>query len=139
MRIILSLVAGMVLAFVLLTAVEVLSAAVYPLPEGFGHTQEEMCRYIESYPQWVLAVAVLMWGGIAFVSVWLTGKLGNRVSVAIIGTLLLAACVGNCAMLPYPTWFKLIMPVVALSAIVVAARPTFRRQLANNGGNENKG
>src|SRR5438045_1803118 len=48
--------AGLLVLFILVVAVELFSAVVHPLPEDFGGTTEEMCRHVERYPQWVLAV-----------------------------------------------------------------------------------
>lgn len=47
------------------------SAVVHPLPEDFGGTMEEMCRHVEKYPQWVLAVVVPMWAVAALVGTWM--------------------------------------------------------------------
>ena len=57
---------GMILAFLLLVGVELFSAVVHPLPADFGGTQEEMCRHVARYPQWVLAVVVPLWAVTAF-------------------------------------------------------------------------
>jgi hypothetical protein len=72
-----------------------------------------------------------MWGGTAFTSVRLTRNIGNLSSVVIVGTLLLAAVVANIAMLPYPSWFSIASPLVALFAIAVAGRPTSRHKPAS--------
>ena len=131
LRTVVSVVVGLITAFLLLVTVEAFSAVVHPVPEGFSHTPEEMCRHVENYPPWVLAVVVPMWGGTGFISVWLTGKIGNRGSVVIVSTLLLAAVVANIAMLPYPSWFSIASPLVALVAVTAAARPAFGRKPAS--------
>jgi hypothetical protein len=125
LKTVLSVVAGIVTAFLLLVAVELLSAVVHPFPEGLEQTPEAICRHVEKYPPWVLAVAALLWGGAAFASVWLAGKLGNRMSAAIVGTLFVAAIVCNVAMLPYPAWFRIAAPAAALVAVAMAVRSTF--------------
>lgn len=98
--------AGLFTTFVFLVAVEVFSTIVHPLPEGFGGTKEEMCRHVENYPHWVLAVVVPAWAFAAFASTWTAQKIGKLHSAAMVGLLLLAALVANVSMLPYPTWFK---------------------------------
>src|SRR6185312_2605625 len=92
--------------FVLVVAVELLSAVIHPLPEGFGGTTEEMCQHVKRYPQWVLAVVVPAWAVAAFASTWTARRIGNLYSSVIVGLLLLTALVVNVSMLPYPTWFK---------------------------------
>ena len=58
---------GLFVAFVMVVAVELASAVVHPLPEDFGGTEEEMCRHVERYPHWVLALVVAAWSVTAFV------------------------------------------------------------------------
>lgn len=127
LKTVLSLAVGLFTAFLLVIAVEAFSAVVHPFPEGFDHTPEEICRHVANYPPWVLAAVIPLWGGTAWLSAWLTGKLGNLGSVAILSTLLLAAVITNIAMLPYPIWFSLATPLVVLLALAQAARPTWRR------------
>ena len=131
LRTIVSVGVGLITAFLLLILVEAFSAVVHPVPEGFSHTPEEMCRHIENYPPWVLAAVVPMWGGTGFLSVWLTGKIGNLSSVVIVSALLLAAVVANIIMLPYPSWFSIASPLVALFAMASAGRRTFARKPAS--------
>jgi hypothetical protein len=114
--------AGMLLAFVLVLAVELLSSVVHPVPEGFGGTQEEMCRHVERYPQWVLAVVVPVWAFTAFAGSWTAKRVGNLFSFAIVGLLLLAAVMFNVAMLPYPLWFKVANLLAVPAAILAASR-----------------
>lgn len=126
LRTVLSVMAGLITALVLLIAVEAFSAVVHPVPEGFGSTPAEMCQHVANYPPWVLAAVVPMWGGTAFVSAWLTAKIGNLTSVVIVGTLFITAVVVNVMMLPYPAWFSIASPVATCMALVMAAWPMFR-------------
>lgn len=66
--------AGLLLAFLLIVAVEVFSAVVHPFPENFGGTSEEVCQHVERYPDWVLAVVVPAWAATAFVGVWIAQR-----------------------------------------------------------------
>lgn len=119
LRVIGAIVAGMVVALVLVVAVEMFSAVVHPLPPEFGNTQEEMCAHVERYPAWVLAVAVPMWAFTAFAGAWVAGRLGNRFSGVFVALLIFAALALNLSMLPYPWWFK-IGCLVAIPAASVA-------------------
>jgi hypothetical protein len=118
-RTVAAILAGLGVAFVLVVAVEGFSAVVYPFPEGFGGTQEEVCRHVERYPAWVLAVVVPAWAGSALVGVWVAKRIGNQFASALVGLLLLAAVVFNLSMLPYPLWFK-IANLLAVPAAVIA-------------------
>ncbi|QDU36985.1 hypothetical protein Mal4_12880 [Maioricimonas rarisocia] len=116
-------VAGIVVALILLIAVEAFSAVVHPVPEDFDGTMEQMCQHVARYPQWVLAVVVPMWGAIAFISTWTAHRVGGRVAAIVIAVLLVAAVVFNVSMLPYVMWFKLVMvPVVAGAAAWACVR-----------------
>ena len=62
-RAVCSIFAGVALAPVLVIAVELVSAIVHPVPPDFTGTMDEMCKHMERYPHWVLAVVVAAWGG----------------------------------------------------------------------------
>ncbi|HEY4309241.1 MAG TPA: hypothetical protein VGN12_07295 [Pirellulales bacterium] len=111
MRTALAIVAALAAAFVLVVAVELLSTIVHPTPPDFTGTQEEMCDHVARYPQWVLAAVVVAWSGTAWIGVWIATRLGGRTAALVVGLFLLAMVCFNVAMLPYPTWFKLAMPV----------------------------
>lgn len=122
-----AVVAGLLLAFILVVALELFSAVVHPVPEDFGETMEEMCRHVERFPHWVLAVAVLAWAFTAYISTWTARRIGNLYSAAIVGLLLMAAVVFNISMLPYPIWFK-IADLLAIPAAIVAGSRLLERQ-----------
>jgi hypothetical protein len=130
LRAVAGVVAGMVLAIVLLVAVELFSAVVHPTPEGFTGTQEEMCQHVERYPAWVLGVAVPMWGGVALASTWVAQKIGGVVPATIVGLLLFVGLVFNVSMLPYPIWFKVACLLVIPGAIVAGMRLARREAAA---------
>jgi len=115
---------GILVAFVLVVAVEFFSTAVYPLPEGLENIKDEkaymdaMCKHVAAYPQWVLAAAVPMWGAAALAGAWTARKLGNVWSALVVGLLLMALLVMNLSMLPYVMWFKVTSLVVIPAALL---------------------
>ena len=117
-----AVVIGLFVAFVLVVAVELFSAVVHPFPEDFGGTMEEMCRHVQRYPHWVLAVVVPAWGLTALVSTWIAQRIVNSYSSVIVGVILLAALVFNISQLPYPFWFKVANLLVVPTAIVAGSR-----------------
>ena len=127
LRSLLGILVGCVVAIVLLIAVELFSAIVHPTPDDFDGSMEQMCRHVERYPQWVLAVVVPMWATISFVSTWLAAKLGNRAASVIVGLLLVVALVCNVANLPYPTWFKVSTLLIIPLSIAGGIRWTKQR------------
>ncbi len=125
-----SIVAGMLVAFILVVAVEIFSAVVHPVPPDFGGTPEEMCLHVERYPNWVLAVVVPMWAGTALAGTWIAGKLGNRGGALCVGLLILAALGFNLSMLPYPIWFKIACLIAIPAASAFALYLAGRRKVA---------
>jgi len=123
-----AVVAGLIVAFVLVVAVEVFSAVVHPVPSDFGGTMEETCRHVAHYPNWVLALVVPAWGATAFVSTWTAERIGNRWCALFVGILLVAAVVLNLSMLPYPVWFKGVTVLAIPTAVVLGSRLPIRRK-----------
>lgn len=110
----LGIILGMVIAFVLVIGVEWFSSVVHPVPPDFKGTMDEMCQHVARYPHWVLAVVVALWGGIAFLAVRVASRIGRSAAGSVVALLLVAAVVFNVAMLPYPVWFKVVMPLAML-------------------------
>lgn len=123
-----SIVAALLVALILVIAVEGFSAVVHPLPPDFGGTAEEMCQHVERYPAWVLAVVVPAWAGTALISTWIAGHLGNLGAAIFVGMLLLAAVAFNVAMLPYPLWFKVVILIAMPLGSVAGAYWSGRRR-----------
>ena len=75
-----AIIAGMIVAFVVVVAVELFSAAVHPVPPDFAGTREEMCLHVERIPTWVLALVVPAWAGAAFAGTAATSSSESRQS-----------------------------------------------------------
>jgi hypothetical protein len=122
-----AIIAGMIVAFSFVVAVELFSAVVHPVPPNFWGTMEEMCLHVARYPRWVLALVVPAWAGTAFASSWISGRMGNRLCGLFIGLLLLSALILNFSMLPYPIWFKTLNLLAIPAAILLGDRSSIRR------------
>lgn len=133
LRTLVAVVIALLVAFVLVVAVELFSAVVHPLPEDFGGSMEEMCRHVQRYPPWVLAVVVPAWAVTALVSTWIAQRIGNLFSATIVGLFLLASLVFNISMLPYPMWFKIVNLLVIPAAIIAGSRLSRRGKSADIG------
>jgi len=106
-----SVILGLLVAMVLVIAVEGVSAIVHPFPPGFNGTPGEMYEHVANYPDWVLTAAVAAWGTTAFASTWLATRVGAARHPAhgiVVGLLLLLAVVFNMYLLPYPLWFEIL-------------------------------
>jgi putative effector of murein hydrolase LrgA (UPF0299 family) len=76
----------------------------------------------------VLAVAVPAWALAALAGTWTAQRIGNVLSSAIVGLLLLTALLCNVSMLPYPIWFKIASLLVVPSALVAGGCLALRRK-----------
>ena len=85
-RPLLAILAGMMVAFVLVVAVEMFSSVVHPFPPDFNG---DIPGHVRRYPRWVLAVVVPLWGATATAATWVASRLGNPVAGWVV-TLLLA-------------------------------------------------
>lgn len=117
-----AVIVALIVALIQVILVELWSAVVHPLPPDFGETMDEMCQHVADYPDWVLAVVVPAWGFSVFLSTWIARRIGSRGAAIFTGVLLLAAVLFNISMLPYPIWFKIVMPIAILPAIVLGSR-----------------
>ena len=129
------IIAGLIVAMVLIIAVEVVTAIFHPFPPGADATDHEVVEaHVEKFPHWVLAIAVVGWGVTTFVSAWIATRLGTGRHPAhgiALGSLLLLAAAFNMSMLPYPVWFVvanlLILPLAILGAVKFGRAPQSHR------------
>lgn len=128
-----SVIAGLVVALMLVIGVEGLSSILHPFPPGIDPTDMEACKaHVARYPAGVLALlGVGLWGMTVFVSSWVATRLGTGRHLAhglVVGAILLAAAVFNMAMLPYPSWFWINLIVFPMAffwgAKLAQGRPT---------------
>ncbi len=119
LRNLLAVVLGMALAFGLVVLVEMFSNVVHPLPDELkGNIPEHVRRY----PSWVLGVVVLAYGATAAAATWVAARVGSRVAGVLVALLLAWALIFNLSMLPYPLWFKVVMPTVLAGACFAGIR-----------------
>ena len=85
MRTLLAVVVGMVLALVLVVAVELFSSVVHPIPAEFNGN---LAEHVRRYPQWVLGVVVLAWGATGAAATWAASRVGNRLARSVVALLL---------------------------------------------------
>ncbi len=120
-----AIIASLIVAMVLVIAVEGITTIFHPFPPGADTADQEVVRaHVEKFPHWVLAIGVVGWGVTTFVSAWIATRLGTGRHPAhgiAIGSLLLLAAAFNMFMLPYPVWFVLanllILPLAIFGAV----------------------
>ena len=118
-RALLAVVAGMLVAFALVVAVEWFSSIVHPFPPDFDGNIPE---HVRRYPGWILGVVVPMWGATAAAAIWVASRIGGRLAGALVTLLLASALAFNLSMLPYVTWFKIAMPTAFFVACLLGIK-----------------
>lgn len=129
-----SVIAGLIVALILVIGVEGASSILHPFPPGVDPTDMEVCKaHVARYPAGILALVVVVWGLTVFVSSWLATRLGTARHPAhgiVVGSLLLAAVAFNMSMLPYPAWFwinLLVFPVAFIAGAKQAQGRGFKQ------------
>jgi hypothetical protein len=117
----LAIVAGVVVAFGLVAAIEALGHVVYPVPRDVDFTQpEQVRRYVEDLPGGALAFVLAAWTLAAFGGGAVAALIARTRPVlfaGIVGAFVLAATLANLVMIPHPAWFAL----AGVAGIVVGA------------------
>ena len=121
-----AIVASLIVAMVLIIAVEGFGAIFHPFPPGADTSDFEVCAaHVAACPPWILAVSALAWGGTVFASTWVATRLGSARHPAhgiAIGTLLLLAAAFNMYMLPYTSWFEIVTLLLFLLDTLAAVK-----------------
>lgn len=112
LRSVMSVIAGLVVAFLVIIAAEVVSEIYHPWPEGVDKNDFEVCKaHVARYPTGVLAVCTAIWAFAPLTGAYVATRLGSGRHAAhgiVVGTILLALAGFNMAMLPYPLWFPVV-------------------------------
>lgn len=86
---------------------EVFSYFAHPFPSDFNmEDQKALFAHIVSYPDWVLGVAVGLWGATVMAAAWVGTRIGGRISGIILSVILVILFYCNLLQYPYPFWFK---------------------------------
>jgi hypothetical protein len=106
MRMLLGVVAGIVVAFLIVFAVEFVGHAIYPPPAGLDiHDPADQARLIEAMPAAAKAFVLLAWFAGALAGAWLANRIaGQRLAGWIVALLVIAGGVATMLMIPHPAW-----------------------------------
>lgn len=125
-RKILAVVFGVVVAVVLIIAIEALGHTVYPVPDGLDLTIPEVLKaYMIDAPIAALLLVLGAWLVAALVgglSACFIAKESPLVYSAIIGGLVLMGTVINLISIPHPLWFSITSVVAIIATIFVTGR-----------------
>jgi len=121
-----AVVLGVVLAFVLIIAVESLGHSVYPPPADLDFTDQAAMRaYVDTLPLGALLFVMAAWlagtfGG-GLLAILVAGE-SPFVNAAIIGGLVLLGTVINLVSIPHPTWFSITSVVAIVATALLTSR-----------------
>lgn len=123
MRKFFSIVAGVFIAFAILSALEALDAALYPLPDLMVADKTAIAGIVSSMPPLAKAIVVVSWLVAPLGGVWIALRVGDwRAGGWIVTTLFLAANVANQIVLPHPLWMQVLAVLLPLFGGWIAQR-----------------
>lgn len=107
LRIVAAIVAGMIVAMILVIAVETASEQVYPLPAGLNPADPAQMRtHVATLPAGAFAFVLAAWFVGTAAGAWLATRLARSpIAGFVVGVLLLTAGVANMLFIPHPVWF----------------------------------
>lgn len=115
---VLAVLAGAIVAGLLIAAVESISSALYPLPPGIDlYDHEAMRRHIDQLPIGAFLFVLGAWAIGSFGGSWVAARLAGRARIAhglVVGALFLLAGVANMLLIPHP-WWMWVGGIVALA------------------------
>ena len=118
---IIAIIAGVVVAFALVAAIEWLGHQVYPTPAGVDLSRPEQAHdYVRNLPVGALLLVLTSWviatfcGGIVAAAI---EKGRPRRAAGGVGVVVLAVTIANLTLIPHPLWFS----IAGVLSIVVAA------------------
>ena len=107
-RSVLAILAGTIVAGLLISAVEAVSSMLFPLPPGLDlHDYEAMRQHIDTLPVGAFLFVLAAWAIGSFGGSWVATRLAGRAKLVhglIVGGLFLLAGVMNLLMIPHPAW-----------------------------------
>ncbi len=117
---VLSVVAGIMVAFMLIAGIEMLSHQIYSLPKNIDpNDKEAMKNFIHEIPAGALAMILLAYTVGSFGGGLITGLIASekRIQMGITtGVVLLILGISNLIMIPHPLWFSIASLVLYIPA-----------------------
>jgi hypothetical protein len=130
MRLLMGIIAGIVVAFLCVFAIEFVCHSLYPPPAGLDLTNPaDQARLMEVMPATAKALVVLAWFVGALAGAWVANRIaGNSLAGWVIAGLVIAGGVATMFMFPHPAWMwagGILLPLLAgwLAARMAPGRP----------------
>jgi hypothetical protein len=126
-----AVIAGMVVAFLLVFASEGISHKVFPPPPGMNdRDMVQVKAFVATLPLSALLIVLTGWLIATFVATWVATKIARGpIAGFILGALLLAVGIANAFIIPQPVWFSIASFAIYIGATVVGVRAGMPRRV----------
>ena len=129
-------VAGIVVAWLVIVLSQLLSAALYPPPPGTDLTDPAvLADFINAAPVTAMACVIAGYALAALLGGWVAARISRahpRIAAMIVGALVLLGVVLNYTMIPHPTWMLVSGVLLPLPMAWLGARLAGRRAHSPN-------
>jgi len=135
-RLLASVLMGLIVAFAITFGIEYLNSQVYPLPPGTDYRDAASMRAaMATLPAPALIGVLVGWFLAAVAGAWVTVRIarGARWTAWVLGLLLLVAAISNMTLFPHPIWFWVIGVALYPVAIMLGVRLGTRPEIASGG------
>jgi hypothetical protein len=118
MRMTLGIVAGIVVAFLCVFAVEIVGHSLYPTPAGLDvNDPADQVRLMAAMPTAAKAVVLVAWFIGALAGAWVANRIaGHSIAGWVVALLVIAAGIATMLMIPHPAWMwagGILLPLLA--------------------------
>ena len=119
-----AVIAGLIVAFLLVFGAEAISHQIYPPPPGMSlRNMNQVKAFVATLPMSVLLIVLAGHLIATFVATWVAAKIARGpIAGFVVGALLLAAGIANAFMIPQPVWFSIASFVIYIGATLVGTR-----------------
>jgi hypothetical protein len=119
-----AVIAGLIVAFLLVAGAEGIAHKVHPPPPGTNmQDMEQMKAFVATLPLSVLLIVLTGWLIGTFVATWVAAKIAqNPIPAYIVGGLLLCAGIANAFIIPQPVWFSIVSFAIYIGGTWAGAR-----------------
>ena len=128
-----AVIAGLVIAFVLILLVEKIGHTIYPPPADLDFSDPDAVRpYIATLPVFALLFPMFAWFIGTFVGSVVACLLGTArpiIFAGVVGVLVLAATIANLIVIPHPLWFSILSVIGIVVSAWLAVVATSAREL----------
>jgi len=119
-----AVIAGLIVAVLIVFASEGIGHKIYPPPPGTDmHDMAKVKAFVATLPLSVLLIVLTGWLIATFAGTWLAARIaGTPMPGYVVGALLLCAGIANAFMIPQPVWFSIASFVIYITATWTGAR-----------------